>query len=92
MASSQVVISNSDEPTPYAYCQQFQQLYTQIREQRIVPDSARAQFSAIMRGLQARFRSSESPQIDSLQRDSLGRSGQYFSFPVRGYSTSAIGQ
>ena len=91
VASSQVVISNSDEPTTYAYCQQFQTLYTQIREQRIAPDSARMQFSAILRGLQTRFRSLESPRIDSLQRDSLRRTGQYFSFPIRGYSTSAIG-
>ncbi|GAB3640939.1 M23 family metallopeptidase [Spirosoma arcticum] len=91
VASSQVVITNSDEPTTYAYCQQFQTLYTQIREQRVIPDSARLQFSAILRGLQTRFRSLESPRIDSLQRDSLRRTGRYFSFPIRGYSTSAIG-
>lgn len=90
-ASSQVVISNTDEPTPYAYCQQFQTLYTQIREQRISPDSARRQFSGIMKGLQARFLSAQSQQPDSLQRDSLRRAGQYFFFPIRGYAPSAIG-
>lgn len=91
VASSQVVTGNSDEPTAYAYCQQFQTLYTRIREQRVGPDSARVQFSVIMRGLQARFRSLESYRIDSLQRDSLRRTGRYFSFPVRGYATDAIG-
>ncbi|MVM34889.1 peptidoglycan DD-metalloendopeptidase family protein [Spirosoma sp. HMF4905] len=90
-ASSQVVSNNSDEPTLYTYCQQFQTLYTQIREQSVTPDSARLQFSSIMNSLQARFRSMESYQQDSLQRDSLRRTGQYFSFPIRGYSTSAIG-
>jgi peptidoglycan LD-endopeptidase LytH len=91
VASSQVIIRNTDEPAVYTYCQQFQTLYTQIREQRIPPDSARAQFSAIMLGLQARFHSAESHRTDSLQRDSLRRTNRYFSFPIRGYSTSAIG-
>ncbi|GAB3511608.1 hypothetical protein GCM10027341_51370 [Spirosoma knui] len=91
MASSQVVISNSTEPTLYTYCQRFQTLYTQIREQRVTPDSARMEFSAIMRGLQERFRSDESYRQDSLQRDSLRRTGRYFAFPIRGYTPSAIG-
>ncbi len=91
MASSQVIVSNSDEPTVYGYCQQFQTVYTQIREQRIAPDSAKILFSAIMHGLQARFRSLESHRVDSLQRDSLRRTGHYFSFPLRGYTNSAIG-
>jgi peptidoglycan LD-endopeptidase LytH len=91
IASSQVITSNSDEPTTYAYCQQFQRLYTHIREQSIVPDSARMQFSAIMHGLQARFQSAESFRADSLRRDSLSRTKDYFWFPVRGYSTNAIG-
>ena len=91
VASSQVVVNHSDEPELYTYCQQFQALYTQIREQRITPDSARMQFSAIMRGLRTRFRSAQSYRTDSLQRDSLRRTGRYFSFPIRGYSTSAIG-
>ncbi|GAB3941230.1 hypothetical protein GCM10028805_04140 [Spirosoma harenae] len=90
-ASSQTVISNSDEPTLYTYCQKFQILYTQIREQSVTPDSARMQFSAIMHGLKERFHSLESFQQDSLQRDSLRKTGQYFYFPIRGYTTSAIG-
>lgn len=90
-ASSQVLTTNSDEPTLYSYCQQFQTLYTQIREQSLTPDSARFQFSQIMQGLQARFQSQESYRQDSIQRDSLRRTGLYFSFPIRGYATSAIG-
>lgn len=90
-ASSQVILSNAAEPTVYAYCQQFQTLYTQIREQRIQPDSARLQFSRIMQGLQQRFRSSVTYRQDSLQRDSLRRTGQYFAFPLRGYTPRAIG-
>lgn len=91
VASSQVVISNADAPSLYTYCQQFQTLYTQIRVQSITPDSARQQFSRIMNNLHARFRSEESYHQDSPQRDSLQRTGQYFSFPIRGYATSAIG-
>ncbi len=91
VASSQVVISNSAEPTLYAYCQQFQTLYTQIREQTISPDSARQQFSGIMRGLRERFRSVDTLPADSLQRDSLRRTGRYFAFPIQGYTPSAIG-
>lgn len=91
VASSQVVYSNAAEPTVYAYCQQFQTLYTLIREQRVAPDSARLVFSSIMKGLQARFRSVDSYQPDSLQRDSLRRTGQYFAFPIRSYTPSAIG-
>ena len=44
-----------------------------------------------MNDLHARFHSDESYQQDSLQRDSLRRTGLYFAFPVRGYTTSAIG-
>ncbi|WP_461129435.1 M23 family metallopeptidase [Spirosoma aerophilum] len=90
-ASSQVIIANADEPTLYTYCQQFQTLYTQIREQSITPDSARLHFSGIMHDLQSRFHSLESFRQDSIQRDSLQRTGMYFNFPIRGYSTSAIG-
>ncbi|MBD2702866.1 M23 family metallopeptidase [Spirosoma sp. BT702] len=90
-ASSQVVISNNDEPSLYTYCQQFQTLYIQIREQTVTPDSARKQFSGIMHSLQKRFRSEESYPQDSLQRDSLQRTGLYFNFPIRGYTSSAIG-
>lgn len=91
VASSQVAISNTDEPSLYSYCQRFQTLYTQIRVQSVTPDSARKQFSQIMNELQTRFRSSETYHQDSLQRDSLQRTGQYFTFPIRGYTTSAIG-
>ncbi len=91
VASSQVVVSNSAEPTLYAYCQQFQSLYTKIREQTITPDSARQQFSGIMQGLRDRFRSVVTQPTDSLQRDSLRRTGRYFAFPIRGYTPSAIG-
>lgn len=91
VASSQVAISNADEPSLYSYCQQFQTLYTQIREQSVTPDSARKQFSRIMINLRTRFRSQESYRQDSLQRDSLRQTGLYFSFPLRGYTTSAIG-
>lgn len=91
MASSQMVVSDLDNPTLYTYCQQFQTLYTQIREESISPDSARVKFSVIMRGLQNRFYSSESFYQDSLQRDSITRTDAYFSFPLRGYNTSAIG-
>lgn len=91
VASSQIPENTNEEPTLYSYCQQFQTLYTQIREQAVTPDSARKQFSQIMLGLQARFRSMESYRQDSLQRDSLQRTGQYFAFPIKGYSSSAIG-
>lgn len=93
LASSQVVApATIDEPTVYAYCQQFQVLYTQIREQTILPDSARVRFGAIMQGLQKRFLSqpTQFTRHDSLQRDSLTRTG-YFSFPLRHYGTTAIG-
>ncbi|GAB2566529.1 M23 family metallopeptidase [Spirosoma areae] len=90
-ASSQVVQNNANDPALYTYCQQFQTLYTQIREQAVTPDSARLQFSRIMQALQTRFRSQESYRQDSLQHDSLRRTGLYFSFPVRGYTPSAIG-
>ncbi|WP_338876672.1 M23 family metallopeptidase [Spirosoma sp. SC4-14] len=90
-ASSQVITNYSDEPTLYDYCQQYQILYTKIREQTITPDSARLEFSGIMKGLKERFLSSETIPSDSLQRDSLYRSGTYFSFPIRGYTATAIG-
>ncbi|MBC8151913.1 MAG: M23 family metallopeptidase [Bacteroidetes bacterium] len=93
IASSQVVVpATSDEPTVYAYCQQFQVLYTQIREQSVLPDSARAQFGAIMQGLQQRYlsRPTQFTRHDSTQRDSLTRAG-YFHFPLRHYGTTAIG-
>ncbi len=91
VASSQVVANSADEPSVYTYCQQFQTLYTQIRVQSITPDSARMTFSRIMQGLQVRFYSMDSYPKDSIHRDSLRQTGTYFSFPIRGYATSAIG-
>lgn len=91
VASSQVIFADSTEPTVYAYCQQFQTLYVQIREQSVSPDTARAEFSSIMRGLQERFRSTATVPYDSLQLDSLQRTGNYFNFPLRGYSPRSIG-
>lgn len=90
-ASSQVITSSDEEPTVYAYCQQYQTLYTQIREQTVTPDSARRQFSQIMHGLQKRFQSAATQPSDSLLRDSLRRTGRYFVFPIRGYGATAIG-
>ncbi len=84
VASSQVVIVNPDAPTLYAYCQQFQTLYIEIRQQSVPPDSARARFSQIMAGLQARFQIT--PTL--AQPDSIANS---FAFPLRGYEPSAIG-
>ena len=91
VASSQVMVSTVEMPSVYSYCQRFQILYTQIREQSITPDAARQQFGQIMVGLHDRFRSQEMFQQDSLQQDSLRRTGRYFSFPLRGYTPSAIG-
>ncbi len=90
-ASSQTVYSNTAPPTLYSYCQQFQTIYVTIRERSITPDSARRAFSEVMLGLQQRFRSNDSRWPDSLQRDSLRRTGRYFAFPIRGYSPTAIG-
>ncbi len=92
VASSQIMPNDGDEPTVYGYCQQFQTLYTQIREQSVAPDSARLQFGAIMQGLQKRFQSrpTQFTRHDSVQRDSLSRAG-YFTFPLRRYGPSAIG-
>lgn len=93
LASSQRVIPDtSNEVSLYTYCYQFQVLYTQIREQTITPDSARAHFAGIMQGLQRRFRSqpAQFTRNDSTQRDSLSRVG-YFTFPLRHYGPSAIG-
>lgn len=91
VASSQTMANEPDEPTIYSYCQRFQTLYTQIREQTIQPDSARRQFSQIMLGLKRRFVADGMVRTDSLQRDSLRRTGRYFAFPIRGYSPRSIG-
>ncbi|WP_345244593.1 M23 family metallopeptidase [Nibrella saemangeumensis] len=74
-------------------CQDFQALYTHIREQSISPDSARTRFSAIMRALRSRFPSVESLQSDSsvVNSDSLHKPVSPFVFPLRGHSASSIG-
>ncbi|MFD1141676.1 M23 family metallopeptidase [Larkinella insperata] len=90
-ASSQTVVwSGSDLPRVDSMCQQFQQLYTQIREESVLPDSARKIFSDIMLGLRTKFRSAEPFRLDSTHRDSLLRTA-YFSFPLRNYTADAIG-
>ncbi|GAB3929407.1 M23 family metallopeptidase [Larkinella terrae] len=90
-ASSQTAIwTGSGIPRIDSMCQQFQQLYTQIREESILPDSARKQFSNIMFGLRGKFSTVEPFRLDSVRRDSLLRTA-YFSFPLRNYTPDAIG-
>jgi hypothetical protein len=90
-ASSQTKVwAGSDIPPVDSMCQRFQQLYTQIREETVLPDSARKLFSDIMFGLRGKFQTAEPFRIDSVRRDSLLRSG-YFSFPLRNYTSNAIG-
>ena len=94
-ASSQVVFVNPDGPTLYAYCQQFQTLYIEIRQQSVLPDSARARFSQVMAGLQRRFQIAPAyarPRPDSLaQTTTQPTENSPFMFPLRGYGPSAIG-
>ncbi|GAB3313670.1 hypothetical protein GCM10027299_00890 [Larkinella ripae] len=90
-ASSQSIAwAGSDIPRVDSMCQQFQQLYTQIREESVLPDTARKIFSNIMLGLRVKFRTAESFRLDSARRDSLLHSA-YFSFPLRNYTPDAIG-
>ena len=90
-ASSQTLVLNrSDIPRVDSMCQQFQQLYTQIREETVLPDSARKIFSDIMFGLRGKFRTAEPFRIDSVRRDSLLQTA-YFTFPLRNYTPDAIG-
>lgn len=89
VASSQVPAVESTGPTPYSYCQQFNALYVQIREQSILPDSARASFSRTMLGLRERYRASTDFPIDTVSEQ--GRSRMAMWFPLRGYAASAIG-
>lgn len=95
IASSQVVPTNTDAPPLYQYCQQFQTLYIEIRQQSVLPDSARARFSQIMTGLQTRFQlapQQSRPQPDStVQADNQSPETESFTFPLRGYGPSAIG-
>ena len=93
IASSQVVPYNTDAPTLYAYCQQFQTLYIEIRRQSVLPDSARARFSRIMTGLQTRFQlTPASPRPDSTRQvANPAPTTDSFTFPLRGHDPSAIG-
>nr|WP_310587114.1 M23 family metallopeptidase [Tellurirhabdus bombi] len=91
-ASSQTVVwTGTSAPSVDSLCLRFQQLYIQIREESIDPDSARQTFQDIMLGLRGRFQSGRSFRIDSVLRDSLTRQFGYFAFPVRGYEPNAIG-
>ncbi|MBO0947107.1 M23 family metallopeptidase [Fibrella forsythiae] len=89
IASSQVPLSENPEPTPYQYCQRFNTLYIQIREETILPDSARAAFSRIMLGLRERFRTNVDFPTDTTSEEGRDRTAMWF--PLKGYSTSAIG-
>lgn len=89
LASSQVPAAAIPEPTPYAYCQQFNTLYIQIREQSISPDSARATFSRILRGLRAGYVTNTDFPTDTTSSD--GRARVAMTFPLRGYAPTAIG-
>jgi peptidoglycan LD-endopeptidase LytH len=97
-ASSQMMITAPDDlPTLYAYCQQFQTLYIEIRQQSVEPDSARARFSEIMSGLQNRFRAvstdsaSSTKDTASISATNTNAIGSLFTFPLRGYGPNAIG-
>lgn len=89
VASSQVPLSDAPEPTPYQYCQQFNTLYIKIREESILPDSARAAFSRIMLGLHERYKATVDFPTDTVTESGRERTGLWF--PLKGYSTSAIG-
>ncbi|MEZ0538592.1 M23 family metallopeptidase [Fibrella arboris] len=89
MASSQVPLTENPEPTTYSYCQQFNTLYIKIREESILPDSARAAFSRTMLGLRTHFRANEDFPADTTTE--AGRGRQVLWFPLKGYSASAIG-
>ena len=89
VASSQVALNVSPDPTPYSYCQQFSSLYVKIREQSILPDSARAIFSRTMLGLRSRFLTNNDYPADTISAAGRTRTALYF--PLKGYSASAIG-
>ena len=88
-ASSQVVLNPDPDPTPYRYCQRFNELYVKIREQSILPDSARALFSQTMLGLRSQFVQNTNFPTDTVLEASRDRTALYF--PLRGYSAAAIG-
>nr|WP_266369318.1 M23 family metallopeptidase [Tellurirhabdus rosea] len=91
-ASSQTVfLSDSTAPRVDSLCLQFQQLYIQIREETIEPDSARLTFQQIMNGLRSRFRMTEPLRLDSVAKAEFVSQFGYFNFPLRGYGPNAIG-
>ncbi len=89
VGSSQVLPRPAPALLPYAYCQQFNTLYVNIREQAILPDSARAIFSRIMLGLRGGFVTNTNFPTDTLT--AAGRARVAFWFPLRGYTARAIG-
>jgi len=94
IASSQVLPTDSvpidsADSVPYLYCQQFNTLYTQIREQSILPDSARATFGRILSGLHQRYRSNNDFPADTVSESGRARVAMWF--PLKGYSGRAIG-
>lgn len=88
-ASSQHIAQDtSNFRTLYEYCQDFQALYVDIREQTVDPDSARLRFSIIMNGLKSRFKT----DADTVGQDSLLKAAiTSMVFPLRNYSSKAIG-
>ena len=89
IASSQVLPTDSAGQMPYSYCQQFNTLYTQIREQSIQPDSARATFGRILTRLHGRYRTNNDFPTDTVTQSGRARVAMWF--PLKGYSGSAIG-
>jgi peptidoglycan LD-endopeptidase LytH len=89
VASSQVLPNPAPDTTPYSFCQRFNTLYIQIREQSIRPDSARATFSRIMLGLRQRYVTNNDFPTDTLSE--AGRERVAMVFPLRGYGPIAIG-
>lgn len=88
VASSQIPGSLAPDATPYALCQRFNTLYVEIREQTIIPDSARAVFSQVMQGLRRRYQTNVNfPDTNNVG----GRARTAMWFPLKGYATGAIG-
>jgi peptidoglycan LD-endopeptidase LytH len=89
VASSQVLPNPDPDTTPYSFCQRFNTLYIQIREQSIRPDSARATFSRILLGLRQRYATNNDFPTDTISE--AGRERVAMVFPLRGYGPVAIG-
>ena len=88
VASSQILPLTAPDATPYAFCQRFNTLYVEIREQTIAPDSARAAFSQVMQGLRSRYQ----PNANFPDTSTVGgRTRTAMAFPLRGYASGAIG-